>query len=122
MTARLRASRLPLVGKHSLQYGLFSLCLMIASRLAIEPSLAWRDERTMIEHFGSSLVAVRLIAYLRKRTANQSVAAFEADAEVLSRSAIAAMAELRGNTGWRTVRRCCARIDRMPWAALQHHH
>jgi len=76
----------------------------------------------MIEHFGSSLVAVRLIAYLRKRTANQSVAAFEADAEVLSRSAIAAMAELRGNTGWRTVRRCCARIDRMPWAALQHHH
>ena len=49
--------------------------------LGIELHLAERDESTMNEHFGSSLVAVRLIAYLRNRATSQSVAVFEADAE-----------------------------------------
>ena len=36
----------------------------------------------MNEHFGGSLVAMRLMAYLRSRMTSQSVAAFEADAEM----------------------------------------
>ena len=55
------------------------MCL-IASRLAIEPCLAQRDVRTMNEHFGSSLVAVRLIAYLREPVTHQSVATCATDA------------------------------------------
>ena len=56
--------------------------LTIASRLASELCIARRDERTMNEHFGSSLVAMRLIAYLCKRMTSQSVAAFETDAQM----------------------------------------
>ena len=55
------------------------MCL-IASRLAIEPCRAQREVRTMNEHFGGSLVAMRLMAYLRSWMTSQSVAALEADA------------------------------------------
>ena len=56
--------------------------LTIASRLASELCVARRDESTMNEHFGGSLVAMRLIAYLRKRMTSQSVAAFDADVQM----------------------------------------
>jgi len=48
--------------------------------LGIELHLAERDESTMNEHFGSSLVAVRLIAYLREPMTHQSVATCDTDA------------------------------------------
>jgi hypothetical protein len=48
--------------------------------LGIELLFAERDESTMNEHFGSSLVAVRLIAYLREPVTHQSVATCATDA------------------------------------------
>jgi hypothetical protein len=47
---------------------------------------ARRDETIMTEHFGSSLVTVRLIAYLRERSTSPSVAARNANAEGRRRS------------------------------------
>lgn len=58
------------------------MCSTIASRLTIEPRLARRDEHKMNEHFGGSLVAMRLTACLRKPMASQSVAAFETETKM----------------------------------------